>query len=326
MTQAGHPAPLTLGGIQLPKRSIQLPMRSIQLPMRNGVSASVVSVPQGAPHLLDFLAQRMPGISRSEWAERLAQGLVLHEDGQAALPDQSCQPGQRLYYYRHLADEPVLPFQAQVLFEDEHLLVVDKPHFMPVTPSGRYVQQSLLVQLKRQTGCADLVPLHRIDRETAGLVLLGKRLQERDAYHALFRDHQIHKIYHAVAAHAPHLKLPRVYASRLVPGEPFFRTQEVPGPANSETRIALLHTDGQRALYGLEPISGKRHQLRVHMNTLGIPIEGDPFYPTVLRGPNAPEDFSQPLQLLAQSVRFTDPITGQARAWTSRLRLTRSPP
>ena len=298
----------------------------IQLPMRNGVSASVVSVPQGAPHLLDFLAQRMPGVSRQQWSDRLAQGLVLHEDGQAALPDQSCQPGQRLYYYRHLADEPVLPFQAQVLFEDAHLLVVDKPHFMPVTPSGRYVQQSLLVQLKRQTGCADLVPLHRIDRETAGLVLLGKRLQDRDAYHALFRDHQIHKTYLAVAAHAPQLKLPLLYASRLVPGEPFFRTQEVPGPANSETRIALLHTDGQRALYALEPISGKRHQLRVHMNALGIPIEGDPFYPTVLRGPDAPEDFGQPLQLLAKSLRFTDPITGHARAWTSGLHLTLSAP
>jgi tRNA pseudouridine32 synthase / 23S rRNA pseudouridine746 synthase len=299
---------------------------SLRLPMRDGVSASVVSVPHGAPHLLDFLAQRMPGISRSEWAERLAQGLVLHEDGQAALPDQSCQPGQRLYYYRHLDDEPVLPFQAQVLFEDDHLLVVDKPHFMPVTPTGRYVQQSLLVQLKRQTGCADLVPLHRIDRETAGLVLFGKRLEERDPYHALFRDHQIHKTYHAVAAHAPHLQLPLVHTSRLVPGEPFFRTQEVPGPANSETRVALLHTDGQRALYALEPISGKRHQLRVHMTAIGIPIEGDPFYPTLLRGPDAPEDFSQPLQLLAQSVRFTDPITGQTRAWSSGLRLTLSPP
>jgi tRNA pseudouridine32 synthase/23S rRNA pseudouridine746 synthase len=170
-----------------------------------------------------------------------------------------------------------------------------------------------------------LVPLHRIDRETAGLVLFGKRLQDRDAYHALFRDHLIHKTYHAVAAHAPHLQLPLVYASRLVPGEPFFRTQEVPGPTNSETRVALLHTDGQRALYALEPISGKRHQLRVHMNALGIPIEGDLFYPTVVRGPDAPEDFSQPLQLLAQSVRFTDPITGQAREWTSGLRLQKSP-
>jgi tRNA pseudouridine32 synthase/23S rRNA pseudouridine746 synthase len=312
MNQAGH--------------GFKLPLRGIQLPMRDGVSASVVSVPHGAPHLLDFLAQRMPGISRSEWAERLDQGLVMQEDGQPALPHQACHAGQRFYYYRHLADEPLLPFQAQVLFEDAHLLVVDKPHFMPVTPSGRYVQQSLLVQLKRQTGCADLVPLHRIDRETAGLVLFGKRLQDRDAYHALFRDHLIHKTYHAVAAHAQHLQLPLVHTSRLVPGEPFFRTKEVPGPANSETRVALLLTDGQRALYELEPISGKRHQLRVHMNALGIPIEGDLFYPTVLRGPEAPEDFSQPLQLLAQSIQFTDPITGQARDWASGLRLTLSRP
>ena len=293
--------------------------------MRDGVGASVVSVPQGAPHLLDFLAQRMPGISRSEWAERLAQGLVLLEDGQKALPNQTCHVGQRLYYYRHLADEPLLPFQAQVLFEDDHLMVVDKPHFMPVTPTGRYVQQSLLVQLKRLTGCPDLVPLHRIDRETAGLVLIGKRLQERDAYHALFRDHRIHKTYHAVAAKAPHLNLPMVYSSRLVTGEPFFRTQEVAGPSNSETRIALLYTKCQRALYALQPISGKRHQLRVHMNALGIPIEGDQFYPTVLRGPDAPEDFSHPLQLLAHSLQFIDPITGQSREWTSGLRLSLNP-
>jgi tRNA pseudouridine32 synthase/23S rRNA pseudouridine746 synthase len=295
--------------------------RVAHLPVREGVSASVVAVPHGAPQLLDFLAQRMPGISRIEWAQRLAQGLVLQEDGQPALSEQACHAGQRFYYYRHLADEPVLPFQAQILFEDAHLLVVDKPHFMPVTPTGRYVQQSLLVQLKRQTSCADLVPLHRIDRETAGLVLFGKRLHERDAYHALFRYHLIHKTYHAVARHAPHLQLPLVHASRLVPGEPFFRTQEVPGPANSETRITLLDTQGLRALYQLEPVSGKRHQLRVHMAALGIPIEGDQFYPTVLRGPDAQEDFGHPLQLLAHSVKFTDPHTGQKRQWTSTLAL-----
>ncbi len=308
MRQAGHAVPL--------------PMRGIQLPMRKGVSASVVSVPPGCTlHVLDFLVARMPGISRREWAERLAQGLVLQENGQPALPLQSCPPGQRLYYYRHLTDEPALPFQPHILFEDAHLLVADKPHFMPVTPSGPYVQQSLLVQLKRLTGCADLVPLHRIDRETAGLVLLGKRVQDRDAYHALFRDKHIRKTYHAVAP-APHgAALPAVYTSRLVPGEPFFRTQEVPGVANSETHIRLLKTQGGRALYQLEPITGKRHQLRVHMNALGLPIEGDLFYPTVLRGPDAPEDFSQPLQLLAQSVQFTDPHTGQGRVFESRLEL-----
>ncbi len=300
---------------------------AVPLPMRNGVSASVVVVPAGPwPNLLDFLVQRMPGISRAAWAQRLQQGLVLQADGQPARPEQPCQTGQRFHYYRHLDYEPVLSEPAAIVFEDEHLLVADKPHFMPVTPTGRYVQQSLLVQLKRLTDCADLVPLHRIDRETAGLVMFGKRLHERDAYHALFRDKLIHKVYQAVAAHAPQLGLPCVHTSRLVPGEPFFRTQEIPGPANSETRIALLRAEGARALYQLEPVTGKRHQLRVHMMALGIPIEGDPFYPNLRQGPDEAEDFSQPLQLLAQSVRFTDPHTGQSRLFVSQRHLSLAAP
>ena len=297
--------------------------RVAHMPVREGVSASVVAVPPGHwPNLLDFLVQRMPGISRAEWADRLNQGLVLQESGQSAKADQPCLAGQRFFYYRNVANEPLLPEKATVLFEDDHLLVADKPHFMPVTPSGPYVQQCLLVQLKRLTGHADLVPLHRIDRETAGLVLFGKGLHERDAYHALFREHAIRKIYHAVAPHRPELALPRVHTSRLAEDPAhFFKMREVPGVPNSKTRIDLLHNEGGRALYQLEPVSGKRHQLRVHMLTMGIPIESDPFYPTVLRGPDAPEDFSQPLQLLAHSVQFTDPITGKARQWTSGLRL-----
>jgi len=297
--------------------------RVAHMPVHEGVSASVVAVPTGHwPNLLDFLALRMPGITRDEWAQRVRQGLVLQENGQRAQADQACQAGQRFFYYRHVADEPCLPVQAAVLFEDDHLLVADKPHFMPVTPSGLYVQQCLLVQLKRLTGHDDLVPLHRIDRETAGLVLFGKRRQDRDAYHALFREHRIHKTYRAVATHRPDLTLPRVHTSRLAEDPVhFFKMREVPGDPNSETHITLLDTQGLRALYQLKPVSGKRHQLRVHMNALGIPIEGDQFYPSVLRGPDAGEDYNQPLQLLAQSVQFTDPHTGEDRQWTSTLPL-----
>jgi tRNA pseudouridine32 synthase/23S rRNA pseudouridine746 synthase len=248
---------------------------------------------------------------------------VLHDNGDIALPDQACHAGQRLHYYRHLADEPNLPVQASIVFEDELLLVADKPHFMPVTPSGRYLQQSLLVQLKRLTGCEDLTPIHRIDRETAGLVMFSKRPQDRNAYQALFRDKTIHKVYHAVAAHQPDLALPCVRTSRMAEDPArFFKMREVPGEANSETRIGLLHHEAQRALYQLEPVTGKRHQLRVHMNALGIPIEGDQFYPHVLRGPDEAEDFSQPLQLLAQAIHLTDPVTGAQRVFESRLRLT----
>jgi tRNA pseudouridine32 synthase / 23S rRNA pseudouridine746 synthase len=292
--------------------------------MREGVSPSCVALPMGHwPTLLDFLCDRLPNVSRAEWTERMVQGLVLKEDGQAVLSDQAYQHGQRLYYYRHLTAEPALPFNARIVFEDDHLLVADKPHFMPVTPTGRYVQQSLLVQLKRQTGCDDLTPIHRIDRETAGLVVLSKRPQDRNAYQALFRARQVHKVYHAVASAPGDLQLPQVHRSRMAEDPlQFFRMREVSGEPNSETRVSILRMDGNRALYQLEPVTGKRHQLRVHMLSLGHPIKGDQFYPAVLRGPDQDEDFSQPLQLLAQGMAFTDPHTGQARVFESRLRLS----
>ncbi len=304
------------------------PPRNPLIGMRDGVSPSCVSMPPGPwATVLDFLSERLPNVTRSTWAERMAQGLVLLEDGDALRGDLPYRHGQRLYYYRHLADEPALPVSASIVFEDELLLVADKPHFMPVTPSGHYVQQSLLVQLKRLTACEHLTPLHRIDRETAGLVLFSKRPQDRNAYQALFRDKSIHKVYQAVAPYRPDLALPRVHTSRMVEDTAqFFKMREVPGEPNSETRIRVLKTEGARALYQLQPITGKRHQLRVHMNALGIPIEGDQFYPHVLRGPDEPEDFSQPLQLHAQAVTMTDPVTGRQRGFESQLQLSITTP
>jgi tRNA pseudouridine32 synthase/23S rRNA pseudouridine746 synthase len=293
------------------------PPRNPLIPMRQGVSPSMVALPAGTwPTVLDFLSERLSAVTRQTWAERLASGQVLQEDGSPVAAEQAYASGQRLYYYRNIADEPELPEHEAIVFEDDHLLVADKPHFMPVTPSGKYVQQSLLVRLKRQTGCADLSPIHRIDRETAGLVLLSKRPQDRSAYQALFRDRLVHKTYEAIAAR-PTVPLPRVHCSRLEEDTQFFRMREVVGEANSETHLRLLRETVDRALYGLAPVTGKRHQLRVHMLSLGTPIEGDQFYPEVLRGPDDAEDFGSPLQLLARSIAFTDPITGQSRRFTS---------
>lgn len=291
----------------------------MHIPTRHGVGPTCVSLPAGPwPTVLDFLVERMPHIPRETWAERLRSKSVLNADGRPVPLAQAYTPHTRLFYYRHIEDEPQLPEPPGVVFEDDHLLVADKPHFMPVTPAGRYVQQSMLVQLKMLTGCDDLVPLHRIDRETAGLVLLGKRPADRDVYHALFRQQQIHKTYLAVAPFRSGLAWPRIHTSRLVAGEPFFRMQEVAGEPNSQTRISLLRSDGSRALYQLEPVSGKRHQLRVHMQALGLPLEGDLFYPDVLRTPDAPDDYAHPLQLLAQRIAFTDPVTGAKRVFQSK--------
>lgn len=290
-----------------------------RIPTRDGVSPSCVALPVGPwTTMLDFLAERLPTVSRQAWAARMHNGEVLNAHGHAVHAEQPYASGTRLFYYRHIADEPDLPVQERIVFQDEHLVVADKPHFMPVTPGGQYVRQSLLVRLKRQLGVDTLSPVHRIDRETAGLVLLSVRPQDRNAYQALFRERQVHKVYEAVAPYRADLTLPLTRCSRIEAcTTQFFRSEETPGTPNSETTLSLLKVQGDSALYRLEPVSGKRHQLRIHMNALGLPIEGDQFYPQVLRGPKDGEDFSQPLQLLARSLAFTDPVTGQPRNFTS---------
>ncbi len=288
--------------------------------MRDGVSPSCVVLPAAAQgSVLDALAQHLPAVSKAQWRERMQAGDVVDAHGQPLTPSQAAQGGERLFYYRHLRDEPELPFAHQVLYQDKHLLVADKPHFMPVTPSGRYVQQSLLVRLKRQLGLPELSPLHRIDRDTAGIVLFSVQQGTRGAYQALFRERSMAKEYEAVAPWGSGLVFPREHRSRMQEATQFFRMEEVPGEPNSLTLIDVLEVEGPWARYRLSPVSGKRHQLRVHMAALGLPLRHDPFYPEVNDPPEG--DYSRPLQLLARSLRFTDPLTQQQHFFESRLRL-----
>ena len=291
--------------------------------MLDGVSASCVALPAGPwPLLVDFLAQRLPTVSYAGWRQRMAQGRVLDEDGSPVTAQQPYRPQTRVYYYRELPHEVHIPFEETVLFQDEYLVVADKPHFLPVTPSGRFVQETLLVRLKRKLGIENLSPIHRIDRETAGLVLFSIRPQDRGAYQALFRDKTVDKQYEAIAPARDDLPLPSVHRSRIEPDEKFFRQREVRGEPNSETHIERLETWGELARYRLSPVSGKTHQLRVHMNALGRPIVGDLFYPEVVHGPgHIDEDYDRPLQLLARSIAFTDPITGALRRFESQRQL-----
>jgi tRNA pseudouridine32 synthase/23S rRNA pseudouridine746 synthase len=294
------------------------------LPTRDGVSPSCVGLPAGNwPTITDFLVQRFPAIARDTWLQRMRDGLVADEFGAAVTAERPYRGHMRVYYYRALEDEPRVPFEAQVLYQDQHLVVADKPHFLPVTPSGHYVQETLLVRLKNSLGLDGLAPLHRIDRETAGLVLFSVKPAERDAYQALFRRHEVEKHYEAIAAWRDDMAFPLVRQSRIVQGEPFFRQQEATGPANSETRISVLEVLGGHARYALSPVTGKKHQLRVHMHALGIPILNDRIYPPVYPTPD--DDYALPLQLLAKSVRFIDPLTGEQRDFQTRLSLLPEP-
>ena len=310
--------------------------------------------------LLDFLAARFAHVPRSEWQARLAEGLVCDAAGQAFEQDTPYQPGAKVYYSRRLPAEPPLPVQEQVLFEDEHIVIADKPHFLPVTPSGRYVRETLLYRLREKLACPTLSPAHRIDRDTAGLVLLVKQPEQRAAYQNLFRDRLVGKSYLALAPAMDVMQagledwlpawqgLPAAERLAQLQGagialqawlqraEHFMQMHGQPaalaGKSNASTHIKMLAAQAgftaenaknmpeNTAVYALQPSTGQRHQLRAQMCALGLPILGDGIYPQLTPEHDQPHT-QMPLQLLAAELRFTDPITGQARFFCSQQRL-----
>ncbi|MBA0445788.1 pseudouridine synthase [Stenotrophomonas maltophilia] len=271
------------------------------------------------PSLLEGLCARFPRIDRAQWQDRFARGRVQDVKGRALSPDMPWQAGLEIQYFREVADEPVIPFAETILHLDEHLLVADKPHFLPVTPAGSYVRETLLARLVARTGNTGLVPLHRLDRLTAGLVMFSTQPASRDAYQRLFRERRIEKTYEALAPALPGQVFPLQRHSRLVPGEPFFRMDEVPGEPNARSRIELIDASGPVWRYRLLPETGRKHQLRVHMAALGAPIEGDDLYPQLQSRPEGRVE--RPLQLLAQGLAFDDPLSGEPRRFSSKRRL-----
>ncbi len=285
-----------------------------------GVSPSRLQLPDGSwATVVQALCAHFPRIHAATWRDRFARGRVLDDAGDPLIVDATYRRGMTVYYFREVRDEPVIPFTEQILHLDSDLLVVDKPHFLPVMPAGGFVRESLLSRLQTTLGNPEIAPLHRIDRGTAGLVMFSVNAATRDPYQALFRDKAIRKHYEALAPALPDVQFPHERRTRLERGDPFFRMQEVAGPANSESRIALIDRDGETWRYALEPVTGKKHQLRVHMAALGAPIINDRVYPHLCE--EAADDHARPLKLLARSLAFVDPLTGQARGFESRLTL-----
>ncbi|MGY2289644.1 pseudouridine synthase [Pseudomonas sp. SDO528_S397] len=282
--------------------------------------ASTLYLPPGTwATVLDCLCDHFKAISREQWLDRIARGRVLDINGSPIPHALAYREGLCIYYFREVPNEKVIAAQETILYADEHLVVADKPHFLPVTPSGEYVEQTLLRRLIRRLDNPALVPLHRIDRHTAGLVLFSANPHTRAAYQQLFPTRKIDKFYEAIAPALPGLTFPLVHKSRLVDGEPFFRMQEGPGASNTETAMEVREKNGDLWRYGLFPVTGKKHQLRVHMTALGASICNDPFYPEVIK--DAEDDYANPLKLLAQGVRFIDPVSGLARRFESEITL-----
>jgi tRNA pseudouridine32 synthase/23S rRNA pseudouridine746 synthase len=291
-----------------------------------GVSSSRVYLPAGRSYanLLEFFIANFPHIEANEWQARFTEGLVMTSDGEVVAANDPYLANVHLLYFRRLNREPEIPFEETILFQDTHILVADKPHFLPVTPSGLYLHQTLLNRLKKRTGIQTLSPIHRIDRDTAGLVVFSVNPKERAQYQNLFRDRLVKKIYEAIAPYSENLdqRLPMTYRSRIEESDHFLQMQEVNGEANSDTYIELIERIKPWARYRLSPGSGKKHQLRCHLNALNIPIKNDQIYPVLTPYQEYDLDVSKPLQLLAKEIYFNDPITKEHRAFISQMSIT----
>ncbi|PBJ81770.1 pseudouridine synthase [Lysobacteraceae bacterium NML93-0399] len=296
------------------------PHTRFRFPVRDGVPASRLQLPPGPwATVLDALVARFPQVSEATWRARIERGRVLDADGAPILLDTPYRVGAEIGYYREVDDEPVIEAVERIVHADAHLVVADKPHGLPVAPTGTFVTQTLLTRLIARFGNPDLVPLHRIDRGTAGLVLFSADPASRARYQALFRESRIVKTYEALAPPLPNLAFPLTRCSRIERGEPFFRMREADGPPNSETHVDVLARDVHTWRYALSPVSGRKHQLRVHMAALGAPILHDPWYPVLREADDAP---AGPLQLLARRLAFDDPLDGRARVFESGFALT----
>ncbi|MER7110382.1 RluA family pseudouridine synthase [Streptomyces sp. NPDC000229] len=306
--------------------------------MRRRTKAPAAPLPQRAG--IDPVRLRLPADPDGAWgsvrdhllgryaaaigAERvdamLAEGRFVGADGRPVGAEEPYTPGRYVWFHRDFPDEERVPFEVGIVHRDERIVVADKPHFLATTPRGRHVTETALARLRRDLDLPELQPAHRLDRLTAGLALFVVRPEDRGAYQTLFRDRRVRKEYEAVAAYAPELALPVTVRSRIVKERGVLAAREEPGEPNSESLIELLEHRGGLGRYRLVPATGQTHQLRVHMARLGVPILHDPLYPVVRE--DGPEDHSRPLQLLARTLEFTDPVTGAPMRFTSRLALS----
>ncbi len=271
------------------------------------------------PTVYEYLISHYEHIDEAVWRQRILDGKVHWQDGSLIDLDTPYRPTARAYYYREVPIEAKIPFAEKILYQDDNIILAYKPHFLPVTPSGDFVNECLIHRLRLSTGIDTVAPAHRLDRETAGVILLTTRPETRHMYHQLFIDDAIRKNYQAIAKLTPdllaqhqrgELTLPLHWTvkNRMQRSEPSFTMKVTDGEANTHSEISLVEIKGDMGLFHLSPITGKTHQLRVHMQSLGMPLLNDRFYPVLQ--PKGPDNFAEPLKLLAKRLRFTDPLSG----------------
>lgn len=273
------------------------------------------------PTILDFICQKFPRVSREIWIDRIKDGKVHYKNGDKVYFNSKFRPHDRIFYYREVENEVTIPFEEKILFENEHFIIVDKPHFLPVIPAGNWVEETLINRLRKKLGNDNLIPINRIDRETAGLIMISKDKETRDLYQALFRNNKVYKEYESICIKLnEHLgNCNNIIKNRLVKGDPWFRMKIEEGNINAESFIEIKEEKENLFKLKMIPKTGKKHQLRIHINVCGYKILNDRCYPVLL--PQIPVDYKNPLQLLAKKLSFYDPILKKELSFESKINL-----
>lgn len=275
------------------------------MPVRDGLGPARLRLDGGS--VLDEFARRFGPAGTA----KVLAGEVVDVDGCVVDRSAVLAPGSVVFLYRDLPDEVEVPFGIPVIYRDDNIIVVDKPHFLATMPRGRHIAQTVLVRMRRELDIPELSPAHRLDRLTAGVLMLTTHQEVRGRYQTLFATGLTAKTYLARSAGMPNVVLPHTISNRIVKRRGSLQASVEPGEPNAETSIREIG----EGLYRLEPRTGRTHQLRLHMASIGLPIDNDPLYPSVI--PADDEDFSAPLALLAQSLEFADPISGERRRFES---------
>ena len=296
------------------KRPLDVPAA---LQHRNGVTPSFLIVPTdvGTRSVLEYLLQRFHKLPADKLTEKIYNGGFFLDSGEPALPDAPIERAQRIWYFREVHNESSIPYPLPTLYEDDHIIVVDKPHFLATTPAGSWLHETALIRLRAASHNLDITAAHRLDRATAGVLLFTKRAELRRPYQQLFEQRQTQKIYQAVCVLNPKLTESFDIDLRLKLNDHNPLMSVVDGEPNSQTHVQLLAQSGNYAHYQLTPETGKQHQLRIHMAHMGAGIVNDPWYPNAQLRHD--DNFAEPLQLLAQRLAFIDPVTGQERCFES---------
>lgn len=336
LVHRGHPRP-AMTSRQCEDDAVSHPP---PLPVVDGIGPTRLTLPTAGPWptVADFVVHRFPALGADAVRARFAAGGFVCADG-AAVPAQTPLGVHRhLWYRREVPGETPVPFTEHLVHVDRHLVVVDKPHFLPTVPAGGFLRETALTRLRVRLGNPDLTPIHRLDRATAGLVMFSARPETRGAYQSMFERRAVAKVYEAVSAlpagwdpAAPALsglRLPHTRIDRIIARRGELRARIVDGEPNAETTIEALAAGrsaaGRAVLHTLlRPRTGRQHQLRLHLAALGAPILGDRRYPELL--PEAPDDHGLPLQLLARELAFTDPVSGELRRFVTTLTLAETP-